>query len=76
MKSLIQKGKTQFTALMAGVTALVAAPMAFASGGSGADLSPAITAMNEYKEEALVAILALIVILWTLRATGVLKPRS
>ncbi|MCP3047887.1 hypothetical protein K6X13_12405 [Xanthomonas euvesicatoria pv. allii] len=57
-----------------GFAAVAAAPFAFAqtAGGIGTTVS---TLVDTYKEEALIAIMAMIVVLWTLKATGVLKPR-
>ncbi|UXA69051.1 hypothetical protein M0D46_18775 [Xanthomonas prunicola] len=59
-----------------GVAAVAAAPFAFAQAAGGSNVGTTVSQLvNEYKEEALVAIFAMVVVLWTLKATGVLKPR-
>lgn len=45
---------------------------AFAQESVGATVKALV---QEYQAEALIAIMAMIVVLWTLKATGVLKPR-
>lgn len=58
-----------------GATAMVALSPAAAFAQDAGIGTTVKTLVDEYKEEALVAILAMIVVLWTLKATGVLKPR-
>lgn len=59
----------------AGAAALTAAPFAFAADGDTGVGTTVKQLVEQYKTEALVAIIAMIVVLWTLKATGVLKPR-
>ena len=52
------------------------APFAFAGGGGGVDTSSILAVFDEYKAAAITLLIAFIVVLWALRATGLLKPRS
>lgn len=51
------------------------APFAYA-GASGVDTSSILAVFDEYKTAAITLLIAFIVVLWALRATGLLKPRS
>lgn len=54
------------------VVASVFSPLAMAAGEAGT-----ITAVfDEYKTEALIVIIALAVVLWTMRGAGLLKPKG
>jgi hypothetical protein len=64
------KGKA--VAIGSTLSMVAMAPAAFAQDSIGATVKAAV---DGYKEEALIAIMAMIVVLWTLKATGVLKPR-
>lgn len=61
----------KFGAAAAAVPVALVSTSAFAAGES----TQVLSVMNEYKEEAVLIIVGLAVILWTLRATGLLKPR-
>ncbi len=68
-----QVAQTARAKLGVAMVAVSAAPMAMAQdSGVGATVKALV---EGYKEEALVAIMAMIVVYWTLKATGVLKPR-
>lgn len=47
-------------------------PMAFAAGESAA----IIAEIDNYKTEALLIVMAMVLALWALRATGILKPKG
>lgn len=69
-REVVQTTKAKLGFAMAG---MATAPFAFAQDASiGATVKALV---DGYKEEALIAIMAMIVVLWTLKATGVLKPR-
>ncbi|GGD52532.1 hypothetical protein [Pseudoxanthomonas indica] len=77
MRHLVTKSKSRVSALVAGLTAMALAPMAFAGGGGGSGALSTITGLfDEYGAEAVAATIAFIVVLWTLRATGLLKPKT
>ena len=67
-----QVAQTARAKLGVAMVAVSAAPMAMAQDSVGATVKGLV---DGYKEEALVAIMAMIVVLWTVKATGVLKPR-
>lgn len=76
MKQIVRsfkKGTAKVSALVSGLSLMAVAFVASATPPSIGDTVAA--AVEEYKEEALIAIFAFIVVLWTLKATGVLKPR-
>lgn len=69
----LQKGSAKVSALLTG---LVLTSFAFVAAAAPPSIGATVAAaVDEYKEEALIAIFAFIVVLWTLKATGVLKPR-
>ncbi|WP_313440476.1 hypothetical protein [Stenotrophomonas sp.] len=75
---MFDKFRKAASSKLAGIASLlslaVMAPSAFAQ---GTGIGTTVTALiDEYKEEALVAIIAFIVAKWALSATGILKPRS
>ena len=59
----------------AGGTALMASGAAFAGGGGGADLSAITTEINSYKVAVVALVIAFAVVLWSIRAAGLSKPR-
>ncbi len=74
---MLRKFRKSASGKLAGIVSLLSmaamAPSAFAQGtGVGSTVS---TLVDQYKEEALVALIAFIVAKWALSATGILKPR-
>lgn len=76
MHQIVKKSKARLSALYAALFAMAAAPMAFAGGGGTGHLSGITAIFDEYAAEAVGALVAFAVILWTLKATGLLKPRG
>jgi len=69
-KQVAQSARAKLGVAMVAVST---APMAFAQDTSiGTTVK---TLVEGYKDEALIALMAMIVVYWTLKATGVLKPR-
>lgn len=66
--------KSKSVAIGSTLMLAIATTPAFAqeTSGVGATVKQAV---EEYKAEALIAIMAMIIVMWTLKATGVLKPR-
>lgn len=76
MHQIVKKSKARLSAMFAALFAVAAAPMAFAGGGGTGHLSGITAIFDEYGAEAVAVTIAFIVILWTLRATGLLKPKG
>jgi Na+/proline symporter len=75
---MLRKFRKSASGKLAGIVSLLSmaamAPSAFAQGtGIGTTVT---TLVNEYKEEALIAIVAYIVAKWALTATGILRPKG
>lgn len=76
MKALkkIQEGSAKLSAMV--TLALLSMYSFVATATPAPSIGDTVSAaVEEYKDEALIAIFAFIVVLWTLKATGVLKPR-
>lgn len=63
---------TKARAAAVGTLAMVTAGSAFASGGNTTGI---LSVIDEYKEEAVVVIIAYLVARWALKATGLLAPK-
>ena len=73
IKKKFQQGHAKLSAM---VTLALLTMLSFVASATPPSIGQTVeTAVNTYKDEALIAIFAFIVVLWTLKATGVLKPR-
>lgn len=66
---------TKAKAYALGSTAMVATGSAMAGGGTGPDLSAVEAVFDEYKVAVVALIIAFAVVLWSIRAAGLAKPK-
>lgn len=76
LKKIARHAQQGYAKLSAMIALAFLATFSFVASATAPTIGQTVSAaVEEYKEEALVAIFAFIVVLWTLKATGVLKPR-